>query len=161
MTIIDCTIPQETYILQLEKRFKQTAKRYREKTRSKLKILAFEKTNRYGLNSDLLVTIEINKETMLAKQPLVHNISTSNGALCDNIALYIEREIFLKHRWFLNVVTQMPDKNYYEHYDRQIDPSDDVVVAGHVLEAVIFVQKPIMDVTASLAYNSRGFCSLP
>lgn len=160
MTIINGSAPTEEYIKELELRFQQTAKRYREQTVSKLKIRDLVLTNRFGTNNDLLVTIEINKFDMFKKDRGIQTIETSNGLMSDNIALLIEREIFFKHRWFLSVVSELSLGNYYEHHHRQIDPSDEVVSAGPILETVIFVQKPFTDITTSLAYRSRGYCSL-
>lgn len=161
MTIIDCTLPPDKYIKQLEMRFRQTSKLYRETSKSKVKVIDVNRTDRYDSPEDLLITLGVSKATMLGRGDESRNPRALHNHQDDNIALLlIERELFIKHRWFIRVVTELSSHNYYENFIRQIDPSDSVVQANAVLETTAFVQKPIMDVSVLLTYRSKSLNAL-
>lgn len=152
MAIIDNALSESDYLSKLLRRLKSESVRYREHTVSKIKVLSLDKTDRYGQDSDLLLTLGISKKTFFNKHDLI--------PFGDNIALRIERNLFLKHRWFLRIVSEISDGNFYEHHERQIDPSEDTVLAAQVLEIIIFVQKPFTKIATNIAYETKLFSTL-
>ena len=152
MAIIDTTLSESEYLSKLERRFKSEGVRYKDHTVSKIKVMSLSKTARYGQSSDLLLTLCISRKTFFN-----HHDPIPFG---DNIALLVERALFLKHRWFLSIVSEISEGNYYEHHDRQIDPNEDTVLAAQVLEMIIYVQKPIIDIATNIAYKTKPFSTL-